>query len=106
RDRMAASCLNGLASVAYKRGDYAKARAVWEQVLEITERMGDMRSQAAVSGNVGIASFALGDLERALVAYTRGLTLATAHGDSALMLSTTLNRAEVEIAAGRYDEAL
>src|SRR5690606_9761847 len=35
RDRMAASSLNGLASVAYKRGDYAKAGAVWEQVLEI-----------------------------------------------------------------------
>jgi predicted ATPase/DNA-binding CsgD family transcriptional regulator len=105
-DRLAASSLNGLAAVAYKRGDYAKAGAVWEQVLEITERMGDVRSQAAVAGNVGIAAFALGDLERAMVAYERGITLAADHGDSALMLTTRLNRAEVEIAAGRYTEAL
>jgi len=56
-----ANVQNGAACLAHCQGDYAAARALYEQALESMRGLNDERGVAALLGNLGIAALEQGD---------------------------------------------
>ena len=52
--------------MTYLQGDYVEARQLYEQSLEIKERLGDQGGKASSLGQLGIIAYEKGDLKRAL----------------------------------------
>jgi tetratricopeptide (TPR) repeat protein len=73
--RARADALNGAGNLADHQGDYAAARAFYEESLAIRRTLGDRRGLARSLGNLGILAARDGDYEgaRALHEETRAL---------------------------------
>jgi tetratricopeptide (TPR) repeat protein len=65
--KLTTRALYELGNIASLQGDYAEARRLYQQSLEIDERLGDQRGKANSLGQLGTIAYEQGDLEQALV---------------------------------------
>jgi tetratricopeptide (TPR) repeat protein len=67
------SLLADLGNVLLKQGRYADAKVAYEQALQITERIGDLRGQAISRGQLGSIAFEQKDYDEAQQRYQQAL---------------------------------
>jgi predicted ATPase/DNA-binding SARP family transcriptional activator len=101
-----AKVLNGAGIVLGERGDYAAARARFEQALEAARGVGDPSRVARALSNLGNISLQEGDLGRAHELYTESLELAEREGDVIGLALSLENVGLVELARGERDRAI
>jgi len=85
-----AATLNNMAGVIANQGDIERALDLWQQDLEISERIGDVKGKAATLNNMAANAYKQGDSERAaelLKQSAQALGQMRAYGD----LVTVLN---------------
>jgi tetratricopeptide (TPR) repeat protein len=85
-----ASTLNNIALVFAHQGDIARAIALWEQDLEISEQIGDVKGKAATLNNMAQVFAHQGDIPKAIALYGQVATTLgqiRAYGDLVTVLS-------------------
>ncbi|GAB4424831.1 MAG: AAA family ATPase [Chloroflexi bacterium OHK40] len=98
--------LSGLAIALWWAGDYLSARAIFERILELSERLGDGRMQEAGLHNLGALADLLGDYETAVVLKSRALARSRAAENPMGVAVGLCNLGITFFKLGRYDEAL
>jgi tetratricopeptide (TPR) repeat protein len=78
---MRARALMGTGTLALTQGDYAHARARYEESLALSRSLGDQRGVSRALHNLGVVARATGDLARAKAFYEEGLALKRDLGD-------------------------
>ncbi|MEZ4433637.1 MAG: GAF domain-containing protein [bacterium] len=96
---------NNLGILRYQRGDWAGARAAFEQYQLLCGRVGSPVERANVANNLGQLALCLGEPERALTLCDRAIALCEAAGYPRLIPVARSNRGAALTALGRYDEA-
>src|SRR5262249_43540658 len=70
-----AGALNGAGVLAYRQGDYAAARSLYEESLAIRRELDDWRGIAASLNNLGVLAHEEGDYAAARPLYEESLAL-------------------------------
>ncbi|BDI19946.1 hypothetical protein ANSO36C_57480 [Nostoc cf. commune SO-36] len=79
-----------MAQVIYQQGDIPKAIALWEQSLEITEQIGDVKGKATTLNNMALVIADQGDIPKAIALYEQvvsTLSQISAYSDLVTVLS-------------------
>ncbi|BAY47111.1 TPR repeat-containing protein [Scytonema sp. HK-05] len=76
-----AATLNNMTQVIAQQGDIERAIALWEQSLEISERIGDVGGKAATLNNMADVIAQQGDIERAIALWEQSLEILERIGD-------------------------
>jgi tetratricopeptide (TPR) repeat protein len=92
--------------VAYLTGDYAEARRLYEQSLDIEEELGNRAGIAATLGQLAILAEAEDDQAEAEQLYRRSWAIAEEIGDVVRASILMFNLATLYENQGRLDEAL
>jgi predicted ATPase/DNA-binding SARP family transcriptional activator len=95
----------GAAMVAYKKGNFNRARALSERQLEVCEQLDDRLGTARALVGIGGAATAEGDIEAAAAAYSRGLGLCREVGDDWGINVTVSNLGDLALTSGDYEQA-
>jgi tetratricopeptide (TPR) repeat protein len=82
-----------MAGVIAQQGDIERAIALWEQSLELDERIGDVRGKAATLGNMAGVIAQQGDIERAIALWEQSLEILERIGDVGGKAATLANLA-------------
>ncbi len=105
--------LHAAGTLAYRRADYAAARAFHERALELARGLEDRVATALSLNNLGIVAVDVGDYAAAKAFYERSLALRRALGNPHSLGSVLNNLADVayrlgdlDTAAARYAESL
>jgi tetratricopeptide (TPR) repeat protein len=91
--------------VAYDQGDYATARALFEESLARTRELGD---QASIAGDLewlGHVAIAQGDYATARPLFEEGLALKRAFGDKLRIADSLRSNGQLAYVQGDYDAA-
>lgn len=100
-----AKALHRAGTLVQELGDYALARGMYDQALELATVQADTRLQADTLHSLGLLATRQGNTHDAALLYERCLALQRGTGDE-WGLSVTLNNVGVNlIHAGRYEEA-
>ncbi len=94
-----------LGALAYYQGDYATARAAWEESLGICQSLGDEAGAAKLLNNLGTLLRTLGDYAGAQAYLDQCLDLMQAQGDQVGEAGVLHNLALVAYEEGRLTEA-
>jgi tetratricopeptide (TPR) repeat protein len=100
-----ARALNGAGSLAWRQGDYERARVLYEEALAVRRLLGDARGIVGSLNNLGTVAYAQGDYRRAAALYEESLALARQQGDTSPIASLLNNLALVAQAQGDHDRA-
>ncbi|MEH1827191.1 MAG: tetratricopeptide repeat protein, partial [Nostoc sp.] len=76
-----ATTLNNMAAVFAQQGDIPKAIALWEQNLEITEQIGDVKLKATTLNNMALVFAQQGDIPKAIALWEQSLEIKEQIGD-------------------------
>jgi tetratricopeptide (TPR) repeat protein len=95
----------GLAVLAYRRADHARAVELYEDCLGLRRKGGDPSAIAVSLYNLGLAARALGDDDRAERAFEEALNAATRAGHLVLMGSSATNLGSLMLSHGDYTRA-
>ncbi|HET6316236.1 MAG TPA: tetratricopeptide repeat protein [Chloroflexota bacterium] len=82
RDDLHAKVLSGAGRLAYDQGDYAAARALYQQSLDIRRELGDTRLVAHSLGHLGEVAHQTGDYGAAEALFVESLAMLRALEDS------------------------
>jgi len=88
------------------RGNYAEARKIFEQTLDVLGDLGNDRERAALLHTLASVSQAQGDYSQALQLYQRSLSIAEQLGDLQAKSATLNNLAQIYFMQGDLDGAL
>lgn len=107
------SALRAAGRLALLQGDYASARALYEEGLDISQRLGDKPGISSALFNLGFVAFDQGDYGMARARYEAALPLLREMGDSYFTAGAlyslgnlAVQEEDYELAASRYDESL
>lgn len=103
--RSALLSLNVLASIAWRRGDYAQARAHWLGALEVVEAQGNTRGIGRFSGNLAIIEQALGNTAAARGYLQRSLEIAQSIGDHVVVAHNFNRLGDLEFSENNLEAA-
>ncbi|NMG18191.1 tetratricopeptide repeat protein, partial [Brasilonema bromeliae] len=92
-DTRKAATLNNMAGVIARQGDIERAIALWQQSLEIVERIGDVGGKAATLCNMAGVIAQQGDIERAIALWEQSLEIVERIGDVGGKAATLNNMA-------------
>jgi tetratricopeptide (TPR) repeat protein len=92
-----AATLNNMAQVIADQGDIPKAIALWEQDLEISEQIGDVKGKATTLNNMAGVFAQQGDIPKAIALWEQDLEISEQIGDIKGK-ATTLNNMALQIA--------
>jgi serine/threonine protein kinase/tetratricopeptide (TPR) repeat protein len=98
--QLAAIAYNNVAAVAFMRGDYPRARALFERSLALKEKVGDLYDLVVAYNNLAEVSLILGEVDPALEMARRALSLAEALDARDALPDTYRNYAEALRARG------
>ncbi len=105
RNELEVGALTGLGNLAVQAGDYAAARAHYEQALQLCRERGQRRSASALLNNLGVIADHLGDYHQAREEYAAALALKGALGDRPGEAIAQLNRGFAAQRLGAYQAA-
>src|SRR5579871_3380539 len=103
--RMRANALNGAAVLAYYQGDYASARARFEECLAIHRELGKGLGIAAALSNLGSVLFEQGEYASARALFAESLEILRTQGDRLSMAYSLGNLGNVAFLQGDYASA-
>ena len=89
--------MNNQGIIAWWQGDYAQARALYEESLAIDRELGDTYSLAGVLGNLGLVAQCQTDYGQARLYLEESLSLRRAVGDQRGIANTLLNLGVVNV---------
>jgi CHAT domain-containing protein/tetratricopeptide (TPR) repeat protein len=69
------------AAIAYRLGDFARARSLLEEALDVQERSGNHRERDKVLSNLGVVLQEMDELDAAQLCYDESLEACRANGD-------------------------
>jgi tetratricopeptide (TPR) repeat protein len=98
--------LNATGSIVYWQADYVRARATYEEALDIFRELDDPAGMAEVLYNLGYVENIEHNYELALTYYNESRDLARATGDRKLEAYTSLGLALASQLSGRAEETL
>ncbi|ARV60108.1 NB-ARC domain-containing protein [Nostocales cyanobacterium HT-58-2] len=98
--------LNNMAGVIAQQGDIETAIALWQQSLEIKERIGDVGGKAVTLGNMAGVIAQQGDIETAIALWQQSLELYEPIGDVGGKATTLNNMALVIAQQGDIERAI
>ncbi len=81
RTAVRAKALNGAGALAYRQGDYASARSLYEESLSIRRERGDRRGIALSLNNLGLVAQEQGDYASAPSLFEESLSIGRELGD-------------------------
>jgi predicted ATPase/DNA-binding XRE family transcriptional regulator len=91
---------NGLALVAWYRGNYDEARALQESILAVWRARGELRREAITLHNLGNIAIAVGRSEDARALHLEALSIQQSIGDAGGIAYSTLSLAQAACFAG------
>jgi tetratricopeptide (TPR) repeat protein len=91
--------------VARRRGDYARAIALYEHELEVDRNHGDKAGIAATLHNLGIATYHAGDAHRAAALFEESLAMSQELGDRGVSANTQIHLGEMATVTGDFERA-
>jgi len=100
-----AKALNGAGNLAYRQGDYATARALYEESLAIRRELGDKNGIADSLSNLGEMAKEQGDYAAARALYEESLAIRRELGDKYGIAYTLEAIAELAAAQGQSEPA-
>ncbi|MEI2578911.1 tetratricopeptide repeat protein [Scytonema sp. PRP1] len=101
-----AATLGNMAGVIAQQGDIQRAIALWEQSLELYERIGDVRGKAVTLGNMARVIAQQGDIQRAIALWEQSLELYERIGDVGGKAATLNNMALLIAQQGDIQRAI
>ncbi|NEQ33364.1 MAG: tetratricopeptide repeat protein, partial [Leptolyngbya sp. SIO4C5] len=101
-----AATLNNMAQVIANKGDIDRAMALWQESLQLLERIGDVRGKAATLNNIAQVIANKGDIDRAMALWQESLQLKERIGDVRGKAATLNNMAQVIANKGDIDRAM
>lgn len=102
---LAARSLHELGILAYLQGEYEQARLLYQQSLEIFERLDDLSGQAMALHALGIIAQDLGQYEQARSLYQQGLEIAEQLGDEGGQANSLHQLGIIALDKGKYEQA-
>jgi tetratricopeptide (TPR) repeat protein len=100
-----AAALNGAGNLAFPLGDYALARTLHQEALQIRREMGDRRGIASSLSNLGNVTYSLGDLDGARALYEEALSVNRDDESPAWVAKNLFNIGLVATQQGDYKSA-
>ncbi len=85
-----ATVLNNMAHAINREGDYEQALSLWQEDLEISRQIGDVRGEATTLNNMAEVSFMGGEVKEAVKLFEKSaqaLSKARAYGDLSTVLT-------------------
>ncbi|WP_248277324.1 tetratricopeptide repeat protein [Brasilonema octagenarum] len=101
-----AAVLNNMAELIVQQGDIERALCLWQQDLEISERIGDVKGKATTLRNIAKVIAQQGDIERALCLWQQSLEIYECIGDIEGKAITLNNMAGIIAQQGNIEQAL
>ncbi|MEH2244927.1 tetratricopeptide repeat protein, partial [Nostoc sp.] len=101
-----AATLSNMAKVFADQGDIARAITLWEQDLEISEQIGDVKGKATTLNNMALVIAQQGDIPRAIALYEQSLEISEQIGDVQGKAATLNNMALVIAQQGDIPRAI
>ncbi|MBE7383660.1 MAG: tetratricopeptide repeat protein [Leptolyngbya sp. SIO1E4] len=101
-----AATLNNMAGVIAAQGNIEEAMGLWQQSLELKERINDVQGKAATLGNMAGVIAAQGNIEEAMGLWQQSLELLERINDVQGKAATLGNMAGVIAAQGNIEEAM
>jgi tetratricopeptide (TPR) repeat protein len=101
-----ATTLNNMAGVKANQGDIEGAIVLWQQDLEISERIGDVKGKAATLNNMAQVMADQGDIEGAIALWQQSLEIQERIGDVKGKAATLNNMAQVMADQGDIEGAI
>jgi CHAT domain-containing protein/tetratricopeptide (TPR) repeat protein len=95
-----------LAQLAFRRGDVARAAALYESVLPVIERADSPALHAELQSGLGSALTVFGDFERAQTLHTQALQVLASRGDERGMARELGALAGIQFRCGDVERAL
>lgn len=105
RSPMGAAALDGAGVLAFRQGEYAEARALFEESLAIRRQLGDQRGTARSLGRLGRLAYDQGDGLAACCLLEEGLEINRQLGDRAGLPAALADLAHVAYYQGKLDAA-
>ena len=105
-DREKSATMSNLASLSTQQGDIKRALELWQQALEILERIGNQTGKAAALNNMAGVIAQQGDTERALELWQQSLEILERVGNVKGKAATLHNMAGVIAQQGDIERAL
>ncbi len=100
-----AKALNGAGALAWAQGDFAGARALFEESLTIRRQLGDQQGIAGSLGNLGVVASGQSDFAGARALYEEGLSLFRQLGDQQGVANALNNLGNVAYQQGDLADA-
>ena len=101
-----ATTLNNMALVIAKQGDIQEAITLWQQSLEISERIGNVGGKGAILNNIAQVIAQQGDISGALALWQQSLEIKERIGDVGAKAAILRNMAGVIAQQGHIQEAI
>jgi len=95
-----------MAGVIARQGDVDRAMKLWQESLELKEKIGDVQGKAATLGNMASVIAQQGDVDRAMKLWQESLELKDKIGDVQGKAATLHNMAGVIARQGDVDRAM
>jgi predicted ATPase/Tfp pilus assembly protein PilF len=105
RTEARAKALNGAGTLAKEQGDYAAARAMFEEQLAIWRTLDGRRGIASALNNLGGLTYSQGDYPTARVLFEESLAIRRALGDRVGIAASVRNLGNLAYLEGDYDAA-
>jgi predicted ATPase len=100
-----AKALNWAGALAWKQGDYAAARTLYEQSLALRRELGDRGGVGAVLSNLGLLAYEQGDYARARALHEESLAIDRESGDRWGVAVSLIHLASLASAQGDHASA-
>ena len=101
-----AATLNNMAGVFAQQGDIPKAITLWEQDLEISEQIGDVKGKATTLNNMALVFAQQGNIPKAIALWEQDLEISEQIGDVKGKATTLNNMAGVFAQQGDIPKAI
>jgi len=101
-----ADCLNGLGILAWRQGDYTRARQVLEEGIALQEKLGDRLSMGSMMGNLGLVHCELGDHAASKRCHLASLEIDRSMGNDKGIAARLTNLGLVSMYQNELSEAL
>jgi tetratricopeptide (TPR) repeat protein len=101
-----ASATRGLAQLAFRRGDFALAAALYEDVLPVVDPQRNPALHAALQSGLGSALAVFGEFERAQSLHGQALKVFAARGDERGMAQQLHALGSIQLKSGEAERAL
>jgi tetratricopeptide (TPR) repeat protein len=102
---LAARSLHELGILAYLQGEYEQARILYQQSLEIFERLGDQSGRAMALHTLGMIAQNLGEYEQARNLYLQNLEILERLGDEGGQANSLHQLGTIALDKGKYEQA-